>query len=226
LEQSQTIYDGINSAVFSFVPASAVRILDVGCGTGIFGQQLLNGTRRYVAGITYSVQEAEIASKRLSQVYCADLTTFDFSTVGKFDCVILSHVLEHMYSPAELLQRLKVVLHPESVIVVALPNVVFWKQRLQFLMGRWRYRDWGILDRTHYRFFDKQSSAELLQDAGYQIIRRKNDGPFPLLRPIRKYIGSMAGRIDSLASECMPGLLAAQFVFLARVRSEASQPKQ
>jgi hypothetical protein len=88
------------------------------------------------------------------------------------------------------------------------------------LIGEWRYQDWGILDRTHFRFFDKRSSAELLEDAGYEIIRLKNDGPFPLLKPIRKLIGPWAERIDSFTSELMPGLLAAQFVYLARVKRQ------
>ena len=218
MERTQTIYDGVNRAVLSLVPPSAARILDVGCGTGVFGEQLRRQRERFVAGITYSAQEAELASKRLSQVYCADLTGFDFSSLGKFDCVILSHILEHLQSPDELLDRIKIVLGPESVVVVALPNVVWWRQRLQFVIGRWRYQDWGILDRTHFRFFDKKSSAELLEDAGYEIIQSKKDGPFPLLKPVRKLIGSWAERIDRFTSELMPGLLAAQFVYLARVK--------
>jgi 2-polyprenyl-3-methyl-5-hydroxy-6-metoxy-1,4-benzoquinol methylase len=218
MEITQTIYDGLNQAVLSLVPPSAVRILDVGCGTGTFGERLRTDGQRYVAGITYSPQEAELASKRLSKVYCADLTNFDFSSLGKFDCVILSHILEHMYSPTQILERLKSVMGPESVVVVALPNVVWWKQRLQFLMGKWQYQDWGILDRTHFRFFDKYSSAELLKDAGYEILQRRYDGPFPLTKPIRRLIGPSAEKLDRFASQMMPGLLATQFVYLAKVK--------
>jgi SAM-dependent methyltransferase len=218
MERTQTIYDGLNEGVLSFVPSTAVRILDVGCGTGVFGERLRRDGERFVAGITYSAQEAELASRRLSHVYCADLTDFDFGPLGKFDCVILSHILEHLYDPENLLDRLKSVLGPDSVIVVALPNVVWWKQRLQFMIGRWRYQDWGILDRTHFRFFDKRSSTELLENSGYEILRSKSEGPFPLIKPIRKLIGSGAERIDSFTSELMPGLLAAQFVYLARVK--------
>lgn len=182
--EARTVYDGVNESVLSFVPSSAVRILDVGCGTGALGKCLRNSRERYVVGITYSHLEAELASECLSRVVCAELNSFDFSPLGEFDCVILSHILEHIYSPGELLERLKSVLGPESVIVVALPNVVWWRQRLEFLIGNWRYRDWGILDRTHFRFFDMHSSEELLGQAGYEILRRKRDGPFPLTKPI------------------------------------------
>jgi SAM-dependent methyltransferase len=218
MNEPLTIYDGLNGPVLSFVPPSAVRILDVGCGSGTFGEYLRRDGKRHVVGITYSKVEAELASTRLSEVLCADLTNFDFSPLGRFDCVILSHILEHMYSPDELLEQLKSVLDLESVIVVALPNVVWWKQRLQFLFGRWRYQDSGILDRTHFRFFDRRSSAELLEGAGFEILQRRYDGPFPLIKPIRGLIGPLAEKIDRRISELMPGLFAFQFIYLARVK--------
>jgi len=216
--KAQTIYEGVNDCVLSLVPISAIRILDVGCGTGTLGECLLKGRERYVAGITYSRREAELASVRLSQVICAELNNFEFCSLGEFDCVILSHILEHLYSPEDLLERLKCVLGPESVIVVALPNVVWWRQRLQFLIGKWRYQDWGILDRTHFRFFDMQSSEELLEEAGYEILKRKRDGPFPFIGPIRRLIRPFAEGIDRFICRLAPGLFAFQFVYLAKIR--------
>ncbi len=218
LAKDLTIYDGVNGCVFSFVPRSAVRILDVGCGTGTMGEQLRLTRERFVAGITYSRLEAQLASGRLSQVICADLNNFDFSNLGKFDCVILSHILEHLYFPEDALERIKCALGPESVVVVALPNVVWWKQRLEFLFGRWRYRDWGILDRTHFRFFDRRSSQELLEQAGYEILRVRRDGPLPFTKPGRRLLGPLAERIERLVCAIAPGLFAFQFVYLARIR--------
>src|ERR1700722_16688627 len=163
--RSLTIYSGVNDAVLSYVPISANRILDVGCGTGTFGEVLRNEREREVVGITYSSEEATLAEKRLSAVYCADLNNFDLTALGRFDCVVMSHVLEHLYRPDEFLMQIRNILEPEGVIVVALPNVVVWWQRIQFMLGRWRYTDWGILDRTHFRFFDLYSSAELLRES-------------------------------------------------------------
>jgi SAM-dependent methyltransferase len=218
LAEELTIYAGVNECVLSFVPLAANRILDVGCGTGTMGERMRLERERFVAGITYSQQEAQVASARLSQVICAELNNFDFSTLGKFDCVVLSHILEHLHSPEQTLERIKCVLGPESVVVVALPNVVWWKQRLEFLLGRWRYQDWGILDRTHFRFFDHKSSLELLERTGYDILKSEFDGPFPFLRPLRKLSTSLAKQFDRFACRLAPGLFAFQFVYLTRIR--------
>ena len=215
--RSLTIYSGVNDAVLSYVPISANRILDVGCGTGVFGEVLRNEREREVVGITYSSEEATLAEKRLSAVYCADLNNFDLTALGRFDCVVMSHVLEHLYRPDEFLMQVRSILEPNGVIVVALPNVVFWPQRIQFLLGRWRYTDWGILDRTHFRFFDLYSSAELLRESGYEIVMRRCDGQFPLIKPLRPLIGKLGIRIDHFTSELVPGLFALQFLYLAKI---------
>jgi 2-polyprenyl-3-methyl-5-hydroxy-6-metoxy-1,4-benzoquinol methylase len=213
-----TTYDAINESVYSLVPEWAARILDVGCGTGTLGAKLCRRQECRVVGITYSQREAELASGRLSQAICADLNQFDFSPLGQFDCVILSHILEHLYSPEAVLQRLKYALRPESMIVVALPNVLFWRQRWEFLMGRWRYQDGGIMDRTHFRFFDYLSSETLLENAGYKILATHCDGAFPMTRLGRKVIGSFSRRIDALMCTRVPGLFAFQFVYVAKLR--------
>jgi len=212
-----TIYSGVNDAVLSYVPISANRILDVGCGTGTFGEVLRRAREREVVGITYSREEADLAEKRLTAVYCADLNNFDLTTLGRFDCVVMSHVLEHLYRPDEFLKQVRNILEPNGAIVVALPNVVVWWQRVQFLLGRWRYTDWGILDRTHFRFFDLCSSAELLGEAGYEVVMRRCDGRFPLIKPIRPFIGNLANRIDRFMSELVPGMFAMQFLYLAKI---------
>lgn len=224
--RSLTVYSGVNDAVLSFVPLSAGRILDVGCGTGTFGEALRGQRERQVVGITYSNEEAALAKPRLTEVYCADLNDFELRPLGMFDCVVMSHVLEHLYRPDEFLMRVKDILEPGGVIVVALPNVVVLSQRVQFLLGRWRYQDWGILDRTHFRFFDLHSSAELLRESGYKIVRRRCDGFFPLIKLVRPLVGPLARWIDRFTSELIPGLFAMQFLYLAKIATPTKIPPE
>jgi len=41
--------------------------------------------------------------------------------------------------------------------------------RLALLAGGFPYGEWGLLDRTHLRFFNRQSVEQLFESAGYRI---------------------------------------------------------
>jgi len=168
--KSALTYGSVNPGVLARVPSGCRRILDVGCGTGALGSALKDGhPERWVAGITHSELEAERARELLDQVIIADLETCDFRDLGEFDCVICSHVLEHLRNPADVLARLRAVLAADGVILVALPNVLYWRQRAQFLMGRFRYTEGGLMDNTHVVFFD-WTTAQSLIDRGMLIV--------------------------------------------------------
>lgn len=86
--------------------------------------------------MTFSEDEASLASTRLDRVEAVDLNHVCFNNLGRYDCIICSHVLEHSYEPESLLRGLwDHCLTPEGFLVVALPNVLYWKQRLRFCLG-------------------------------------------------------------------------------------------
>lgn len=209
------LYKAVNKPVLSLVPNTARRVLDLGCGSGALGREIKRKIKCEVTGVTSSNEEAASAKEWLDRVIVCDLNQFEPRELGLFDSIICSHILEHLYSPAELLTRLRDSLTPDGVLIVALPNILFWKQRIQFLRGRFRYTEGGIMDRTHYRFFDYATSLELVRDAKFEIITRNVDAYFPLpfLRPYLKFL---AGRLDRLASNLIPGLFGTQFIIVAR----------
>jgi 2-polyprenyl-3-methyl-5-hydroxy-6-metoxy-1,4-benzoquinol methylase len=209
------LYEAINQPVLSLIPGTVKRVLDLGCGSGALGQEIKRTINCEVTGVTFSDEEAAKAKDLLDAVIVCDLNQFDPRELGLFDCVVCSHILEHLYSPTELLTRLRDNLTPDGVLIVALPNALFWKQRLEFLRGRFRYTEGGIMDQTHYRFFDYATSVELVRNAQFEIITRDVDAYFPLpfLRQRLKFV---AGRLDRLASKLIPGLCGTQFIIVAR----------
>ncbi len=205
------VYDGsINQPVLDQVSQSAHSILDVGCGGGTMGATLKSTFNCSITGITFNDEEAAIAQKRLDKVVVADLNSYDPSVLEKFDCILCCHVLEHLHAPERLLGRLHACLMPGGSLIVALPNILFWKQRLQFMRGRFRYTRGGVMDSTHFRFFDWDSAAKLLTDSGYIIRHRIGDGGFPLSRFLPQFIRRGLNR---LTVKCFPGAFAWQFVF-------------
>lgn len=210
--KSALTYGSVNPAVLSRVPPSARRILDVGCGTGVLGRVLKDqSSGRYVAGITHAEQEADRAREVLDHVVIADLEAYDFANLGQFDCVICSHVLEHLRNPAEVLARMRGLLTPSGVIVIALPNVLYWRQRLQFLMGRFRYTEGGLMDNTHVVFFDWATAQGLIDRAGLRLSACTSDGGFPGSR----FFGAAGPVLDAVSLRVAPGLMGTQFVLVA-----------
>ena len=209
---SALTYGSVNPGVLSRVPRRCSRILDVGCGTGLLGSAL-KGERpgRYVAGITHSQQEAEQARGVLDRVIVDDLETYDFRDLTEFDCVICSHVLEHLRNPAEVLKRLRDVLSPDGTLLIALPNVLYWRQRLQFFLGRFRYTEGGLMDNTHVVFFDWTTARGLVDRAGLRLSASASEGGFPGSR----FLGPLGPLLDEIGLRVAPGLLGTQFVLVA-----------
>ena len=209
------MYEAINHTVFSYLPNTSKRILDIGCGTGNLGRFIKKHRKCEIVGITYSQIEVEIASQAIDQVFAVDLNTSELPDLGRFDCIICSHVLEHLYQPQDFLDKLHNLLELDGKLIIALPNVLHWKQRMQFLRGHFKYTDGGLMDCTHFRFFDWQTAHDLIIQSGYQILQSEADGSFPL-PIIRKLLPSnLSHQVDRSALTAFPGLFGFQFVFLA-----------
>lgn len=207
------LYGAVNREVLARVPAGAARVLDVGCGTGALGREL-KAVRagREVVGVTHSEDEAGEARRHLDGVLVRDLNEFDPREAGSFDCVVCSHVLEHLYRPERLLGALRGALAEGGRLVVALPNTLHWRQRVEFARGRFRYTDGGLMDATHYRFYDWTTARSLLVGSGFALDAAEACGGFPLSRFV-----PLAGRaLDRAALSAAPGLFGFEFVFVAR----------
>jgi hypothetical protein len=55
-------------------------------------------------------------------------------------------------------------------VVISVPNIAHGAARLALLKGRWEYRQLGLLDTTHLRFFTLASVREMLREAGLAAV--------------------------------------------------------
>lgn len=152
----------------AFVPARRHRVLEIGCGEGVFLSRLPGVDESW--GIEPSTAAA-MARGRLHRVLQA---TFDAAEpklpVGYFDVIICNDVIEHMPDHDSFFARIGHYLAPGGVIVGSIPNVRFYQNMFEMLFEKdWHYRSAGILDRTHLRFFTEKSLKKCLQDHGLTV---------------------------------------------------------
>lgn len=192
-------------------------VLDVGCWNGTLGSVLIRESGAVVDGIERDAEQARAAlANGYRAVQVADLNR-EVPDVGdySYDFILFGDVLEHLVHPEIVLAAISQRLKPGGRIIVSLPNIAFAGNRLSHLFGRWDYRDYGILDRTHLRFFTKRTMARLVEGAGLRV--RRVEGyvglhkyPWIVREPLR-FLG-----------RTWPSLFAIQIVLNAEVRGKSN----
>lgn len=155
------------------LPLSAKRVIDIGCGTGEIAKEFhLRGAPELYLGVEIVPEDAEIAKQFCSQVMVGNIEEFDADTwaqLADYDLWIFGDVLEHLYDPWKILKKVRSILPHDGQIACCIPNVQHWSIQARLSIGDWRYADKGLLDRTHIRFFTRQTIIEMIQDAGFKI---------------------------------------------------------
>jgi SAM-dependent methyltransferase len=163
-----TYYLQARPEVAALVPAACRRVLDVGCGAGHLGR-LLRERGHHVTGLELVPEAADEARRWLDRVVTADVEAgFPFAAQS-FDAVIFADLLEHLVDPWRVVREAATVLSPEGVIVASVPNVQNLDVLRRLVRGRWDYRERGILDRGHLRFFTLSTVRDLFIQAGLSI---------------------------------------------------------
>jgi GT2 family glycosyltransferase/2-polyprenyl-3-methyl-5-hydroxy-6-metoxy-1,4-benzoquinol methylase/glycosyltransferase involved in cell wall biosynthesis len=165
-------------------------VLETGPATGYITRALTERGCR-VTGIEIDPVAAKQAAAYAERVIVGDLETVDFQEAfgeQRFDVVMFGDVLEHLVDPLAVLVRVRSILAPRGFVVASVPNVAHGSVRLALLAGRFEYSSEGLLDRTHLRFFTRETIMQLFDDAGYRIeeLGQTTADPFGTEVPLRE----------------------------------------
>lgn len=145
------------------------RLLDVGCGSGYVAKLLkARAPGLVVHGVDISRVALERARAHVDQVWQVDLDKADLPlTAGQYDTATCVEVLEHLYDPEHALREICRVLAPLGRVVVTVPNLAYWRFRLDLLRGRVPA---PAADRRHLHQFNRRLFAETLDRAGLHLL--------------------------------------------------------
>ena len=170
-----------------------LRILDVGCGTGL-NAALLVEQGHDVYGIDLSPVAIEKFRAKGLQGSVINVEAEPIPLpADSFDLVYASEVIEHCVDTISFLRNLGTVLKPGGTLLLSTPNSAFWAYRLMALVGLTvgEFQHPG-----HVRFFSDRSLSAAISKAGFDIAalsarhmylilgRRLGDAIAPLLRII------------------------------------------
>ncbi len=186
-------YERVRDELLDLICVAPATVLDVGCGGGATGAEL---KRRFpgatVIGIEPVAAAAQLAGERIDRVIAADAQTLDFDAAhiggATLDLIIVADVLEHMYDPWHMLERLRPLLTPNGILLASIPNARNLWLLEKIARGTFDYQAEGLFDITHIRFFTLTDMRALFADTGYVVDRTQLniDGNLPERVPLKR----------------------------------------
>lgn len=137
------------------------RLMDVGCGNG--------DNLRAARQLGWAVQGIEIDPRAvaIARAQRLDVIEGDYRRLNEwaeaFDCIICSHVIEHVHAPLELLRAIYAALKPGATALVSLPNAD--SAVLEIVGENWR----GLEAPRHLAIPTAQHLRVLAEHMGFTI---------------------------------------------------------
>lgn len=166
----------INPAIRRLVKAVGRKdVLDVGCGNGVLCNDLAEDGFN-VVGVDADPRAIEIARDKYpkTQFELIDLDdapeNFTATPDGRFDVVVSTEVIEHIYSPHKWASYCFDALRPDGTLIVTTPYHGYLKNLALSLADKWDRHHDPLWYGGHIKFWSKRTLSKLLTDAGFEVI--------------------------------------------------------
>ncbi len=167
-------HDQYNPDLLRLIPNQAARLIEVGCSSGA----LARAYKKVNADCHYFGVEIDPSYARLAETYCDAVQVMDveeadlafFRDKSACECWIFGDTLEHLKDPWSVLERIRAVIPANGSVVACIPNAQHWSVQQRLCSGMFRYEGSGLLDRTHLRWFTRQTITELFRSSGFSIV--------------------------------------------------------
>ncbi|MBI2214583.1 MAG: class I SAM-dependent methyltransferase [Acidobacteria bacterium] len=197
------------------------RFLDLGAAGGEIGDTVRSQFERTFA-FEFDARRIPEIRRRFDHGVIADLERVHVLP-KRCDAVLLADVIEHLRDPAILLRQVREALSPGGMVFLSVPNIANLTIRVGLLFGYFIYRDRGILDSTHLRFYTFDSLRAEIETAGFEI-RELRGSSVPIRLIFGDYVPlwliELGEAILAPITQLWKALLAYQLIIVATPKRE------
>jgi predicted TPR repeat methyltransferase len=194
-------------------------LLDLGAAGGELGYALRDQFQRRL-GFEFDVDRIGELRGRLDHIVIADLEQVT-RLPANVDAIVLADIIEHLRDPASLLGLVRQSLARDGRVFVSVPNIANITVRLGLLFGIFEYRERGILDETHLRFYTMRAIKRQIDRAGFRIVAiRGSSIPVRLIIPwMPDFILRLGESLLAATTQLWRSLFAYQIIVVAQPKS-------
>ncbi|MBN1250746.1 MAG: methyltransferase domain-containing protein [Bacteroidales bacterium] len=218
MKEQEKIYNySPNWAVLKLIPSNVSNILDIGCGNGGI-KEFINKSIK-IDGITFSKKEYDLSINKLNNVYLQNLESGLPDNLSKYDVIIASHIIEHIAYPQNLFNDIKKIMHNNSILIVALPNIMHYNNRLKLFFGNFNYDDTGLMDYTHLRWYTYKSAKKLFLKNDFLIAKFFVEGNLPFYRLTKYFPEKTKNIIKKILFGLSKGFFGVQLIYILKYQN-------
>jgi GT2 family glycosyltransferase/cyclopropane fatty-acyl-phospholipid synthase-like methyltransferase len=190
-----------------------LTVLDIGCACG---GNLMRIQEKNLQADLYGVELNANAAKFAAAFGNVENHNIEepleFTWHVKFDYIIMADLVEHLYDPLKTIKNLTPFLKDGGSILISIPNVMHITVIADLLNGHWEYQDAGIMDKTHIRFFTKNSILDMIEKAGLNLkyINYTTVGIEKNLRELQEQLEELHGNKNEKLFDAYQWLVVAQ----------------
>lgn len=158
------------------------KILDIGCGNGAVARELEKNGHE-VWGCDWDQAGVDLANRAQAGRFTQwdlnrDPRDFPFS---KFDLVISSEVIEHLFYPRNLFRLAHHVLPTDGRFIITTPYHGYLKNLALSLLNKWDWHHNVFHDGGHIKFFSFKTLIRMMSECGFYAEGWLGCGRFPAL---------------------------------------------
>jgi hypothetical protein len=171
---SQTpVHEFHNQDLLEVIPWGSSKLIEVGCSSGALAREF----KKISPGCHYFGIEIDPDYAKLADRYCNETLVMDIEDADDAfwkkhadrDCWIFGDCLEHLRDPWSILRKVRQGMPSGASIAACIPNAQHWSLQARLSIGDLRYEESGLLDKTHLRFFTRQTILEMFDSTGFMV---------------------------------------------------------